>query len=67
MAKERLAKQSFWLHPQESGTEGRPKTRWRDYITDLAWSRLGVEPAELSEIAGNHEVFRVLGLLLRDS
>jgi len=23
------------------------RTRWNDYITDLAWSRLGVEPAEL--------------------
>ena len=25
----------------------RPRTRWRDYISDLAWSRFGVEPAEL--------------------
>jgi len=31
-----------------------------DYISDLAWSRLGVEPAELSEIAENREVLRVL-------
>jgi len=29
-------------------------------ILDLAWSRLGVEPAELSEIVENREVFRVL-------
>jgi len=36
-----------------------PRTRWRDYISDLAWSRLGVEPAELSEIAVDREVFRV--------
>jgi len=47
---------------------GRPRTRWRDYTSDLAWSRLGVDPAELSEIAVDREVFRVLlGLLLRDS
>ena len=40
------------------------KSRWRDYIYDLTWSRLGVEPAELSEIAVDREVFRVLlGLL----
>ena len=28
-------------------------------ISDLAWSRIGVEPAELSEIAVNREVFQV--------
>jgi len=32
----------------------------RDYISDLAGSRFGVEPEELSEITENHEVFRVL-------
>jgi len=37
---------------------------WSDYISDLAWSRLGVEPAELSEFAADREVFQVLlGLL----
>jgi len=37
---------------------------WCDYISDPAWSRLGVEPAELSEIAVDREVFQVpLGLL----
>jgi len=40
-------------------------TRWCDYISHLAWSRLVVEPAEVSEIAVDREVFRVfLGLLL---
>jgi len=39
--------------------------RRSDYITDLACSRLGMEPAELSEIAKNREVLQVpLGLLL---
>jgi len=43
-------------------------TRWRDNISDLAWSRLGVEPAEISEIAVDREVFRVLlGCCPRDS
>jgi len=32
-------------------------------MSDLAWSRLDVEPVELSEVAENHEVFRdILGL-----
>jgi len=43
---------------------GRPRARWRDYITDLACSRHGLEPAELCEITENCDVFRVvLGLL----
>jgi len=47
---------------QSTRTGKRP--RWRDYISDIAWSRLGVETAELSEIAVDREVFRVLlGLL----
>jgi len=28
-----------------------------DYISDRAWSRVGVEPAEISEIAVDREVF----------
>ena len=38
------------------------------FISDLAWSRLGLERAELSEIAVDREVFRTpLGLLPWDS
>ena len=36
---------------------GQPTTRWGDYISDLTWSRLGVEPTELSEVSENREVF----------
>ena len=44
--------------------KGRTRTRWNDHISNLDWSHLGVEPAELSEIAENRGVFRVLlGLL----
>jgi len=50
--------------PQESGPEVAPRTRWSDYISDLAWFHLGVEPAELSEILVDRDVLRVLlGLL----
>jgi len=55
----------YWLHPC---TGKRPTshltTRWSDYISDLAWSRIGVEPAELSEILVDREVLRVLLELL---
>jgi len=43
--------------------KGRPRTRWSDYIFHLAWSGFGVEPVELSEIAVDREIFRVLVLL----
>jgi len=37
---------------------------WSDHIFDLAWFRLGVESANLPEIAVDLEIFRVLlGLL----
>ena len=39
---------------------GHPWTRWNDYISDLASSRLGVEPAGLSEIPVDREVPGVL-------
>jgi len=40
----------------------------RDDISDVASSRLAVEPAELSEIAENREIFRtLLGMLPRNS
>ena len=42
----------------------RPKPRWGDYTSELAWSRLGVEPSELSEIVVDREVFPVLLVLL---
>ena len=31
---------------------GRPRTRWRDYVSRLAWEHLGVPPEELEEVAG---------------
>jgi len=56
------------VRPLSPPTGKRPKvcqrTRWRDYISGLAWFCLVVDPAELSEIAVDCEVYRVLlGLL----
>ena len=53
--------------PTGKRPRGRPRsTKWRDYTSDLVWPRLGVEPAELSEIAENREAFQLpLGLLPR--
>ncbi|KAI3375406.1 hypothetical protein L3Q82_021889 [Scortum barcoo] len=32
---------------REEASRGRPRTRWRDYVSRLAWERLGVPPEEL--------------------
>jgi len=64
---ERLARQVQLVKPTEKGFRGDPRPRFSNYIADLAWSRLGVEPAELSEIAVGREIFQtLLGLLPRD-
>ncbi|TWW66919.1 hypothetical protein D4764_20G0009510 [Takifugu flavidus] len=43
---------------------GRPRTRWRDYISRLAWEQLGVPPEELMEVAGERAVWASLLKLL---
>jgi len=41
--------------PTGKWSKVRPRTRWSD-ISDLAWYRLGVEPAELSEIVSSPSI-----------
>jgi len=60
MPQERLARHVQLAKPTEKRFRGHPRPRWGDYISDLAWSRIGVKPAELSEIAVDREVFQVL-------
>jgi len=49
-----LAKQAVMRDtPTQKQSTSRAKSRWSDYISDLAWSRLLVESAELCEIAGD--------------
>ena len=37
----------FRARPTGRRPRGRPRTRWRDYVSWLAWERLGVPPEEL--------------------
>ena len=45
MSQERTAKKLLCSTPIGRRPRGRPRTRWRDYVEDLSWSRLGI-PAE---------------------
>ncbi|XP_048051507.1 caspase b-like [Megalobrama amblycephala] len=33
------------------------RTRWRDYVSRLAWERLGIPPEELEEVSGERESY----------
>ena len=45
--------------PRPTGrrSQGRPRTRWRDYISHLAWERLVVSQEGLEGVAGERDVW----------
>ncbi|KAI3364387.1 hypothetical protein L3Q82_011187 [Scortum barcoo] len=49
---------------REEASGRRPRTRWRDYVSRLAWERLGIPPEELEEVSGVREVWASLLRLL---
>ncbi|TWW77410.1 Cytoplasmic dynein 2 heavy chain 1 [Takifugu flavidus] len=53
----RLPLEVFQTCPTGRRPRGRPRTRWRDYISHLAWERLGVPPEELMKVAGERAVW----------
>ncbi|CAI5678752.1 unnamed protein product [Oreochromis niloticus] len=51
----RLLGEVFRACPTGRRPRGRPRTRWRDYISRLAWEHLGIPPDKLEEVAGERE------------
>ncbi|TWW76618.1 hypothetical protein D4764_12G0000080 [Takifugu flavidus] len=60
----RLPGEVFRACPSGKRPPGRPRTRWRDYVSRLAWECLGIPPDELEEVAGEREVWDSLLRLL---
>ena len=60
----RLPGEVFRARPTGRRPRGRPGTRWRDYVSRLAWERLGVPPEELEEVARDRDVWVSLLKLL---
>ncbi|XP_062296309.1 uncharacterized protein LOC134000829 [Scomber scombrus] len=60
----RLPGEVFRARPTGRRPRGRPRTRWRDYVSRLAWERLGIPREELDEVAGEREVWVSLLRLL---
>ncbi|KAK3537481.1 hypothetical protein QTP70_012107 [Hemibagrus guttatus] len=54
----RLPGEVFRACPTGKRPRGRPRTRWRDYVFQLAWERLGVPPEELEEVSGEMEYYK---------
>nr|XP_049577496.1 glycine receptor subunit alpha-3 isoform X1 [Syngnathus scovelli] len=60
----RLPGEVFRACPAGRRPRGRPRTRWRDYVSQLAWEHLGIPRDELDEVAGEREVWESLLKLL---
>jgi len=60
----RLPLEVFQARPTGKRPRGRPRIRWRDYISRLAWECLGIPQNELENVAGEREVWVSLLCLL---
>ncbi|KAK3513978.1 hypothetical protein QTP70_000706 [Hemibagrus guttatus] len=63
MPPRRLPGEVFRACPTGKRPRGRPRTHWRDYVSRLAWERLGVPPEELEDMSGEKEVWAINGVL----
>ena len=59
MPKERLSKQALLAKANGRSPDGRPRTRWIDYIEDLGWNRLGLHPSEMMDVIEDRELWRL--------
>ena len=59
MSQERTAKKLLCSTPIGRRPRGRPRTRWRDYVEDLSWSRLGIPAEHLSFAAEDQDAWRI--------
>uniref|UniRef100_A0A8D3C086 Reverse transcriptase domain-containing protein n=1 Tax=Scophthalmus maximus TaxID=52904 RepID=A0A8D3C086_SCOMX len=60
----RLPWEVFQARPAGKRPRGRPRTRWRDYISTLAWERLWIPQSDLVNVAWEREVWGPLLKLL---
>ena len=55
MSQERTAKKMLCSTPNGRRPRGRPRTRWRDCVEDLSWSRLSIPVEHLSFVAEDRD------------
>ena len=59
MSQKRTVKKLLCSTPIGRRPRGRPRTRWRDYVEDLSWSRLGILAEHLSFVAEDRDAWRL--------
>ena len=59
MPQETLPKQALLAKANGRRPVGRPRTRWTDYIEDLGWNRLGLQPSEMIDVIEDCKVWRL--------
>ena len=59
MSQERTATKLLCSTPIGRRPRGRPRTRWRDYVEDLSWSRLGILAEHLFFVAEDRDARRL--------
>ena len=59
MSQKRTAKKLLCSTPIGRRPRGRPRTRWRDYVEDCSWSRLGIPAEHLSFVAEDRDAWRI--------
>jgi len=59
MPQEKLLKQALFAIVKGKRPVGRPRTRWEEYIEDLGWNRLGLQPSEMLEVVADRDVWRL--------
>jgi len=57
MPQERLPKQALLAKVKRKRPVGRPRTRREDYIEDLGWNRLGLQPSEMLAMVADRDVW----------
>ena len=58
MSLEKTAKKLLCSTPIGRRPRGGPRTRWRDYVEDLSWSRLVIPPEHLPFVAQDRDACR---------
>ena len=59
MPQERSTQQALLVKANGRRPVGRPRTIWTDYIEDLGWNRLGLDPSDMMEVMEDREVWRL--------
>ena len=57
MPQESLLNQALLAKANGRSPDGRPRTRWTNYIEDLEWNRLGLNPSEIMDLLEDCEVW----------